>query len=429
MESLLHYVWQNRLFYPSNIVADTGERVEIINPGVHNTDAGPDFQCAVVSIDGTQWAGNVEIHTDGDDWYRHNHHLDKEYANVILHVVGKPSTQKTVDIYGREIPEIVLRYPKEIDDTYGMLTTSAFDIRCRRIIPEMTKLERDSWLDRLLIERMQQRTERVEEINEECDGDWEQTLFVMLARAIGQGVNGEGLQDVARRSPLKVMQKLSSVVQIEALLFGRAGLLESDSADEYQSRLKREYEILRARYNLPEHSTRVVLKKLRLRPKSFPTIRIAQLAAIVSASRGNLSATFGTLSLKELSKAIDIKASSYWDNHYDFGEEESKTTPKHLGKDSKMLILINGVVPWLYARAHQMKREKDEENILKMLEFMKAEKNHLTEAWGEIGIEAQNEAEACALIHLSKNYCAPRKCLRCRFGQKMLAVTGRGESK
>lgn len=424
MESLLHYVWQNRLFYPSNIVSDAGEPVEIINPGVHNTDAGPDFRCAVVKIGDTQWVGNVEIHIDGEDWYRHNHHTDREYTNVTLHVVTVPSRRKPMDMNGRVVPEIVLRYPKEMDETYEWLTTSAFDIRCKGIIPELTQLERDSWLDRLLIERMQQRSERVVMIHEESGGDWEQTLFIMLARAIGQGVNSDGMQDVARRSLLKIAQKLSSVEQIEALLFGRAGLLEREEGDEYYKKLRREYELLRVRFELSELQTKISLKMLRLRPKSFPTIRIAQLSAIIFASQGNLSVRFGTLNLKELSRALTVKASEYWDNHYDFGKEEKSREEKWLGGNTKMLMLINGVVPWLYARARKMGREREEENILKMLEFMKAEKNHLIESWKRVGLSPQNEAEACALIHLSKNYCAPRKCLLCRFGQKMLTIKG-----
>ncbi len=426
MESLLHYIWQNRLFYPSDIIASSGESIEIINPGIYNTNAGPDFQCAIISINGTQWAGNVEIHTNGNDWYLHNHHTDKEYANVILHVVDSPSKSKVLDINGREIPEIVLRYPKAIKDSYQTLSSSPSDIRCQDVISDLSVLERDSWLDRLLIERMQQRTEHVMSVNAECNGNWEQTLFILLARALGQGVNADGLQDVARRSPLKIMQKLSSVEQVEALLFGRAGLLDNDCTDSYISSLRREYSLLQARFNLPDYQTRVSLKKLRLRPMSFPTIRIAQLAAIVFAAHGNLSASFGSLNVKVLSKALDVKASSYWDTHFDFGTKEGSPVAKNIGSDTRYLLLINGIVPWLYARAHHMDNKREEENILKMLEFFKPEKNHLISAWQKLGLIPKNEAEASALIHLSKYYCAPRRCLSCRFGQKLLAIRHTG---
>ncbi|MDO4461743.1 MAG: DUF2851 family protein [Bacteroidia bacterium] len=424
MESLLHYIWQNRLFYPTGIVSTSGDNIEVINPGIYNRDAGPDFLCAVISINGIHWAGNVEIHINGDDWYVHNHHKDINYSNVVLHVVDEPSKSKTIDINSREIPEIVLRYPKDIANNYNILSTSPINIRCRDIIPELTALERNSWLDRLLIERMEERTDLVRCVNVECDGDWEQTLFVMLARALGQGVNADGIQDVARRSPLKIMEKLSSITQIEALLFGRAGLLDIECDDAYIQRLRREYEILRVRFELPEYATRVALKKLRLRPMSFPTIRISQLAAIALRARGNMSATFSTLDIKALSKALDVKASEYWDEHYDFGVNSGKITEKRIGASSKTLMLINGIIPWLYARAHKMGNMREKENILKMLEFIKPEKNHLIAAWQEVGITPSNEAEACALIHLSKRYCKRRRCLSCRFGQRMLCSGG-----
>lgn len=422
MESLLHFIWQNRLFYPANITTTTGTPVEIINPGRLNTNAGPDFLCAIVNINGTQWAGNVEIHVDGDDWYRHNHHSDSTYSNVILHVVQHPSKVPTTDANGRLIPEIILQYPQEITSRFSSLSSSRSSIRCREIIPGLSQLDRVSWLDRLLVERMQQRTERVLAINAECNGDWEQTLFVMLARAIGEGVNGDALQDVARRSPLKIMQKMASVEQIEALLFGRAGLLDNDTDDDYMCRLQREYELLRARFDLPTPQTRVELRRLRLRPRSFPTVRIAQLAAILFASHGNLSASFATLNIKVLQQALNVQASDYWCWHYDFSKRESHIDPKLLGSNTRNRILINGIIPWLYTRAHISGNLHEKENILKMLEFMKPEKNHLITEWTNIGIKPANEAEATALIHLSKYYCAPRRCLLCRFGQKLLSL-------
>lgn len=422
MESLLHFIWQNRLFYPADIFTTTGSPVEIINPGLLNTNAGPDFLCAIVNINGTQWAGNVEIHVDGDDWYRHNHHSDSTYSNVILHVVQHPSKSPATDANGRQIPEIILQYPQEITSRFSSLSSSRSSIRCREIIPGLSQLDRVSWLDRLLVERMQQRTERVLSINAECNGDWEQTLFVMLARAIGEGVNGDSLQDVARRSPLKIMQKLSSVEQIEALLFGRAGLLDIVSDDVYVCRLQREYNLLRTRFNLPSPQTRVTLKRLRLRPRSFPTVRIAQLAAVLFASHGNLSASFGTLNIKSLHQALNVQASDYWCWHYDFSKRESHIDPKPLGTKTRTHILVNGIIPWLYTRAHIAGNTREKENILKMLEFMKPEKNHLITEWTDCGIKPANEAEATALIHLSKYYCTPKRCLLCRFGQKLLSL-------
>src|ERR1700757_5222610 len=86
-EDFLHYVWKFRLFDKADLKTVDGDEIEIHSVGIHNTDAGPDFQNARIRIGGTVWAGNVEVHVPSSDWVKHNHTTDKAYDNVILHVV------------------------------------------------------------------------------------------------------------------------------------------------------------------------------------------------------------------------------------------------------------------------------------------------------------------------------------------------------
>ena len=87
MEKLMQYIWNHRLFDMSGLKTTDGRRIQIIDTGRWNCDSGPDFFNAKIRVDGCIWAGNVEIHRRASDWKRHNHHLDKSYDSVILHVV------------------------------------------------------------------------------------------------------------------------------------------------------------------------------------------------------------------------------------------------------------------------------------------------------------------------------------------------------
>ena len=420
MEHLLQYIWQNRLFYPAGIITndDASLPVEVLNPGVLSKDAVADFSCAIIKIGDTQWAGNVEIHVDGNDWYTHHHDKDRAYNNVILHVVQKASAIPAKDSNGRVIPEIILRFPDSILERFDTFSLSHSVIRCADSLACMPQLVRDAWLDRLLIERMQQRVELVESILTECGGDWEQALFCMIARSLGQGVNSEQLQTLARRTPLRIVKRLSSQMEIEALLYGVAGLLDelkSEDSDEYVKVLKREFSVLKARYReLQGELQPIIWKRLRIRPGNFPAVRIAQLASVVFASKGNLSSLYATIDIKSIDKSLNLQASPYWESHYDLGRSGSEKSSR-IGHSSRRLILLNGIIPWMYTRARLGSEREKQDNILKMLEFVKPETNSKLDSWIEIGINPENEAEAQALLMLYNGYCQHNKCLHCHW--------------
>ncbi|MCQ2228778.1 MAG: DUF2851 family protein [Bacteroidales bacterium] len=421
-EKLLHYIWQNRLFYPIDMkVEGTGEKIEVINTGQHNTDAGPDFFNAQVKIGEILWAGNVEIHTTTDDWYAHGHDKDAAYDNVILHIVGSSTGKMVLSSKGRTIPEVALRYPSSIEERYSALTGHhTGDIHCAPYLKQISRLERDAWIDRLILERFEERNTRAESAFEASGCDWDQTFFTLLCRSMGFVVNAEPMEMLARLTPVKIMIKHNDPIQTEALLMGQAGLLPQTATDEYTATLKREYEVLRAKFSLTPMSGSE-WKLLRLRPSNFPTIRLSQLAAIIARTPGNFENAFRTLKAEDILERLNVRASAYWDTHYEFGKESSTDRPKGLGKDSQRLLIINSAIPFIFAFARRQGDELAQQNIIKMLSFLPIEKNSRLDRWTEAGIKALHEGEAQALLLLYKNYCMPKKCLLCRWGHAVMA--------
>lgn len=419
-EKFIQYIWQHRLFYPLGMtIVQTGEPIEVVNPGQLNTDAGPDFFNAQIRIGKTLWAGNVELHIKSSDWYQHHHHEDSAYDNVILHVVIEPSSNGVCTSAGRQVPEVILRYPNSIAERYEQIIQNPSVVRCGSMLSSLPQLVRDSWLDRLLFERFEQRQQLVEQLIAETNCDWDQIFFVLLCRAMGGVVNAEPMIHLARLTPVKIMFKHNNILQIEALLFGQAGLLHIEASDEYITTLKREYELLRVKFNLTPMSSSE-WKWLRLRPNNFPTMRLAQIAAIVAHIPGNFESVFATTNVSHIIEQLNVSASDYWTSHYALGRT-SKATIKTLGLQSRRLIVANAIVPLLFAYARRRGNEREQLNVMKMLSFLPVEKNSRLDEWKQHGIMPQHEGEAQALLLLYKEYCQKNKCLLCRWGHSVVA--------
>ncbi|MCQ2203801.1 MAG: DUF2851 family protein [Bacteroidales bacterium] len=424
-ESFLQYVWLHRLFYPEGISTADGEPVEVVNPGKLNTDAGPDFFNAQVRIGDTLWAGNVEVHVEADDWFHHHHDGDSSYDNVILHVVHRSTGRPAITSKGRVVPEVVLRYPDDLFSRYDSLMSSTNTIRCARELPTLTKLDRDSWLDRLTWERFEEFNARVERIMQLTAFDLDQTFFTLLCRSLGGHVNGQPMERLALATPLKILLKHNEPLQMEALLLGQAGFLTpfiegTETPDDYTRLLCREYDFLRSKFSLSPMD-QSEWKMARLRPDNFPTIRIVQVAALVARCPGNFESVFRTLDSSRLMDCLDVAASDYWDSHYSLSHPARASRKKALGISTRRVVIINAVIPFLFAYSRRLGDQKGQLNVFNMLSFVPTEKNGKVARWTECGIEPQNEAEAQALMLLYNNYCEQRKCLLCRWGHVLLS--------
>lgn len=428
MEKIIHYVWKHKLFPLAGLKTVDGRPVEVIDPGLPNRNAGPDFFNAKVKIDGTLWVGNVEIHDKASDWFLHGHASDAHYDNVVLHVVGLSDTMVRT-LSGTTLPQLQLNVPLPVRENYDELMTTDSYPPCYKIIPGLSQLTVHSWMSALQTERLEQRTEAIHRRVNACDGSWEAGYFVTLARNFGFGINGDAFETWGCSVPLQaVAHHRDDIFQIEAVFLGQAGLLQPDTIPEryreealkegYFARLRSEYDYLAHKFGLTPMDARL-WKFLRLRPQNFPHIRIAQLACLYHRHKSGLSALIECETIEAAEQLLDTQVTPYWETHYTFGSASPKSR-KHLSRSSLHLIIINTVVPMLFAYGRHKDSEKLCQRAFDFLERLKAERNHIVKMWEEVGLPVCSAGDSQALIQLKKEYCDRKDCLRCRIGYEYL---------
>ncbi len=426
MEKLLHYAWRHRLYPVAPLVTTDGQPVEVIDPGLPNHDAGPDFFNAKVNIGGTLWVGNVEIHLHSSDWRRHGHASDSAYDNVVLHVVADADAE-VATAAGRLLPQLVLPLPASLSEGYEELLSAERYPPCYRIVPQIDKMVVHGWLNALAAERLEEKAARIRTLVGATTADWEYVCFCTLARNFGFGVNGDAFEEWARHVDLSQVGKhRDSLFQVEAYFFGQAGLLDKlpDEADEYPRRLREEYDFLSRKFGL-ESMSPARWRFLRLRPQNFPHVRLAQLARLYHEGRAEFARLLEAESVSDLHACLSASVSPYWETHYAFGHESPRST-KTLRAASLDLLVINTVVPLLFAYGRWRHDDRLCERAFGLLEQLKPENNHIIRAWREAGVEARCAADSQALVHLRRNYCDRKDCLRCRFGYEYLKSSGTG---
>lgn len=427
-EQLLHYVWKHKLLPPGELLTTDGRQVEVIDPGLHNHDAGPDFFNAKVRIGGTLWVGNVEIHLRSADWYVHGHDRDSRYNNVVLHVVETADADVQTQ-EGNYLPQLVAEVPSHVKTHYAELLSTDHYPPCYRIIPELSRLMVHSWMAALQTERLEQKTEAIRRRAELAGGSWEDAYFQTLARNFGFGINGDAFELWARSVPLSAVGKhRDDLFQIEAIFMGQAGLLDEQSipqryrsealSEGYFTRLRNEYQYLAHKFSLSPMDFGM-WRFLRLRPQNFPYIRIAQMAQLYYDQHTSLSALLDCQSVADLNRLLTTQVTPYWQTHYVFGSPSAEST-KRLSAASLNLLIINTAIPMLFAVGRHRQKEELCDRAFDLLEQMKDEKNHIITMWQECGLPVDNAGDSQALIQLKKAYCDRKDCLRCRFGYEYM---------
>ena len=428
MEELLHYVWKHKLFPLSPLETTDQQAVEVIDPGLHNKNAGPDFFNAKIKISGTLWVGNVEIHEKASDWYRHGHEKDGRYDNVILHIC------ETIDMEaknsnGAPLLQMQLSIPSHVLRHYRELLSIDQYPPCYQVIPTLTHLTVHSWMSALQTERLSQKTDAIEQRVRKCNGSWESGYFVTLARNYGFGINGDAFEQWALNIPLHAVDHhRDNLFQIEAIFLGQAGLLSMESIperyrknalrDEYFNKLTTEYSYLAHKFSLTPVDYRL-WRFLRLRPQNFPHIRISQLANLYYQRKAGLAQLFEATTIEETKKVLATSVTPYWETHYTFGSESIRNE-KRVSPFSLNLLLINTAIPMLFAYGRHRGKELLCDRAFDYLETLKAENNHIVRMWQQCGLIVENAGDSQALIQLKKEYCDKKECLRCRIGYEYL---------
>ena len=402
MERLLHYVWKHRLLPVQTLVTTDGQELEVIDPGLHNRDQGPDFFNAKVRLGGTLWAGNVEVHLRSSDWYRHGHDTDPAYNSVILHVVGEVDGEVTT-AEGKTLPQVRIDIPERIRQSYDELCRTEDYPRCHRIIPSVPTLKVHQWMDALLVERLKERSEQVAARAERTGGDWERATFVTLCRSFGFGLNGDSFERWAMRIPLQAAGKhRDDLFQVEALFLGMAGLTDDVGTlrgEQEAGRLRQEFAYLQHKFSLDEPLQRSDWRFLRTRPGNFPSVRIMQIAELYHRGKVQMSRLLEAKSAAELQECLAVRGTT---------------------AGSRRLLIINTVVPLLFAYGRHIGDEDICQRAVRLLEELPAENNYILRQWQACGLHVLTAADSQALIQLKRQYCDRTDCLRCRFGYEFL---------
>lgn len=420
MEQLLHYLWKYRLYRPSGLTTTQGDTLEIIDPGLENTDAGPDFFNAKIRINGTVWAGSVEIHQKASDWLAHGHSADKAYGNVILHVV-ETDDGTVFRQNGEAIPQLVLPIPEQVIDNMEWLLTRDSPVACLERLPAIDPVFRLQWMDALLAERLERKTDDILRWLDLYQKDWNEVFYILLCRNFGFGVNSDAFERLARSLPLKcILKQRPSASQVEALFLGQAGLLNDSNGNRhhYYRLLQQEYSFLRKKYGL-EPLEPHIFRNLRLRPDATPHIKLVELAAIWIRHDTLFSSVLSARTPRELKDFFRVPASAFWDTHYNFLRPSSHRK-KQLGENALNMLLINTVVPLMFAYGLYHRMDEHKARALRLLASIPPEQNSIISLFSQVGMKPRNAGDTQALIQLKRNYCEQKKCLYCRLGFQLL---------
>lgn len=421
-ESFLHYLWQFQYFDKRDLKTTAGETLNILKPGILNSDSGPDFSHVKIKIVNIDWVGNVEIHVHSSGWYEHKHDLDQAYENVVLHVVweeNKPVFRKD----GTRIPTLQLKHRVEehLIKSYQKLINNPNSIPCEKSFPAVDELIKHSMIDKALMQRLESKAKQISALLNQNKGDWEETTYQLLATNFGFKINKEPFLQLAKSIPYKLIQKhRDQRTQVEALLFGQGGFLVAKSKDEYLTSLFNEYQFLGKKYDLINHQLHVTQWKfLRLRPANFPTMRLAQFATLLTNHKNIFSSILELQDYKSLVRFFEIQPSSYWQSHYRFGKK-SKGPVSGFGETSRDIIVINTVVPLLVAYGQSRDDWSLVDRAVHILQSIPAEKNRITRLWRGLGYTSSSAFDSQGLIELYNNYCQRRECLNCAIGSSLL---------
>lgn len=426
-EAFLYFIWQYQYFTRNNLITTDGDVVQVLHTGFRNHNAGPDFTNARLLIADVEWVGTVEMHIRTSDWTTHRHQHDRAYDNVILHVVWEDDrvlNDRQVDrADGMPLPTLEL---SPITDPalltrYQGLNESPDAIPCASQFRSVSPLRLTSMLDKAMMQRLERKAAVVQEVVKQTNGDWEEAAYQLLAATMGFKINADPMAQLSRAVPLKVILKHRDVsLQVEAMLFGTAGLLPADEPDDYIVALQREYRFLSAKYLLAEKQvTPHIWKWGRLRPANFPTLRLAQFACLLMRQPSLFSLFVGTTEVDRLVKSLQIIPSDYWQTHYRFGTKTEKGAPV-LGQSAAENIVINTVVPLLAAYAHHRAQPAYIDRAIMLLEQLPPEKNRLTESWENLGLGIRTAFDSQAAIELHNEFCSQKKCLSCQVGAALV---------
>ncbi|MDB4173709.1 DUF2851 family protein [Bacteroidia bacterium] len=417
-EDLLQFIWEHQLYDTQNITTNSGQHIQVINQGFLNRSNGPNFENAKIIIDDTTHCGSVEIHIDGKDWNHHAHHQDKAFNNVVLHVCYSILTD-VVREDGTSVPSLAIgdRINNAALLKYDRLMKNKAYIPCENQVHTLSDFDKNMWLDRMIVERLESRCAAFDTYLTHSKGDWNHAFFTALVRSFGMPANTEAFEELANMVTYDIIQKHhKSLFQLEALFFGAAGLLRDEIADNYYVGLQKEWGFLSQKYGLS--SSHTLLKTGRMRPMNLPTVKIAQLAAFFHHVPLFIQKVLDLPAVDEVKRKLTFMPSDYWETHYTFKKSSEKKT-KGISTGFVNHLFLNAIIPFVFFY-EKNKKDGATDKSLAYLQSITSEKNTIITQWKTIGMDSKNALTSQALLHLYKTYCKSQRCLQCNLGKKLL---------
>ncbi len=419
-EDLLHYVWKLQYFNFTNLHTTDGQKLIIVKQGIHNYDSGPDFSAAKIQLENLVWVGNVEIHIKSSDWVKHAHYNDPAFDNIILHVVYEED-EKLLRKNGSIIPCLELKglIHEEIFSRYLRLKTNEKWVPCENMISNIEELNKKMWLETILVSRLEQKNTAILEILNYTNFNWEFSFLIYLGKYFGANINSAAFEQLCKSISLdKFYKNINDPFVIEAILFGQAGFLNHESTDQYPKLLKKEYEYQKHKYSLNAIPQKL-WKFFRLRPSNFPTIRIAQFASLICAHTNLFRKVLEIETIKDFDQFFDNPINEYWDDRFLF-DIPSTHIPKTIGEDFKHTLLINALIPFIFAYGKYKNEISQVEKAINLLQNIPSENNKIIRKWISFDMKSENAGDSQALIYLKKEYCDKNRCLECAIGHQVL---------
>ena len=419
-EALLHTIWKYKLLGQTQFIGSKKENIELISIGEHNQDSGPDFFNSKIKINDIVLVGNVEIHVRTSDWLKHHHQHDKAYDNIVLHVVFEHDTDLSQnEKFNVSVLELKNYIKPALLEQYSQLQLSKQTVHCGKSITTVPYIIWNTWLDRLAVSRIEQKTLYVEHLFEFCQYSHEDTLYLLLFRSFGFKINNDAFELLGKSIAYSTLKKYADhTVQIEALLFGIAGLLDELFEDKYPKQLQNEFEFLKHKHLLVPIK-KELWKFSKTRPANFPTIRIAQLASLIGKQQSLYHLIEQKPNLKTLQLFFEIEPNQYWNSHYKF-DEESEENLKYFGETAFQNMVINTIVPYLFFMSKHNTNNDFVEYALDLLSQLPAEINTKTKEFTKLGVKSDNALESQAQIYLLDNFCSKKACLHCNVAEFLL---------
>lgn len=392
----------------------------MVNPGSLNRHSGPDFFNAQIRLNGLLLVGNVEIHVRTSDWLKHGHGGDKNYDNIILHAVYEHDADLVQNAHHQvEVLELRPLIEQRTLEEYRLLAESREKLPCARQLKQVSDLNFTAWMERMAIERLEEKTKRIEGLFNKFQGDYTQVFYTLLLRNFGFHVNALPFELLAKHLPVQLLLKhADNLLQLEALLLGAAGFLDTPFNDKYMRALQNEFDHLGSKYRLQAMNSGI-FKFSRLRPANFPTLRLVQLAALIHTNAGLLTAPQEFYTAAQIKQALQVKLQGYWQNRY-LPDGEHTERELALGAAAAEGIVVNTFAPFFFFYAKKLLKPGYADLALDLLQGAAFEINAKTRLFGAKQELLVNAADSQGIINLYDHYCSKKQCLSCGVAASLL---------